>query len=152
MKSSVSSFWLNVKKTETCWLWQKSLANGYGQFQVNKKPWLTHRLSWVLHFGDIPNGLWVLHRCDVRNCVNPKHLFLGTSRDNVLDAMKKNRHSLPPQGFGEKSSHHKLTISMVRQIRHLLADGVHQRKIAVRYGVCQGTVAHISTGRNWRHN
>lgn len=74
-----------------CWLWPRLLHNGYGQTTWNSKPWRTHRLVWTLVNGPIPKGLLVLHRCDVRNCCNPDHLFLGTAADNTADMMAKGR-------------------------------------------------------------
>jgi len=74
-----------------CWLWTGALVSGYGQKTENGKQQYTHRLSWELHRGHIPDGLYVLHRCDVRCCVNPDHLFLGTYSDNTLDAVAKGR-------------------------------------------------------------
>lgn len=88
--TSEDRFWSKVVKNE-CWLWLGSLAGGYGQLQVNGKSVRAHRFSWELHNGLIPEGLWVLHKCDVCNCVNPAHLYLGTRVENIRDAMERNR-------------------------------------------------------------
>lgn len=71
LKNSPEDMWKYVKKIESgCWEWQSSLKpNGYGEFTVNYKVHLTHRLSWELSFGPVPNGLYVLHECDNRKCV-----------------------------------------------------------------------------------
>lgn len=61
-----------------CWLWMRGIANtGYGAVYVDGKRWDAHRLSWAAFRGPIPSGYWVLHKCDVRSCCNPDHLFLG---------------------------------------------------------------------------
>lgn len=87
-------FWVKVDKTAPggCWLWTGvRRPNGYGSFSVRQKYFGTHRFSWELTNGPIPTGLNVLHRCDVRACVNPEHLFLGTHRDNAIDREQKGR-------------------------------------------------------------
>lgn len=89
-------FWLRVKKTECgCWLWTGSKARcGYGTIGLGRRGDGTayaHRVSYELHVGPIPGGMLALHKCDVRTCVNPAHLFLGTKRDNTQDMMRKGR-------------------------------------------------------------
>lgn len=89
-------FWEKVVKTASCWLWTGSAGGfGYGQLhsgtKYNRKLLRTHRLSWEIHNGKVPDGLCVLHKCDNPKCVNPDHLFLGTHKDNAQDCMKKGR-------------------------------------------------------------
>lgn len=87
------NLWKHVKKTETCWLWTGAKTiSGYGCMRVNGENIVAHRVSWEILNGDIPNGLCVLHKCDVRPCIRPDHLFLGTRGDNARDAMSKGRH------------------------------------------------------------
>jgi hypothetical protein len=76
-----------------CWEWIGTIGNhGYGEITINYNFYLAHRLSWKLHFSEIPKGLYVCHKCDNKTCVNPNHLFLGTDRDNMLDKCRKGRH------------------------------------------------------------
>lgn len=77
-----------------CLLWKGKPGNaGYGRTSFCGKKYSIHRLSYTLFNGEIPRGMWVLHKCDVKLCANPEHLFLGTCKDNVLDAVKKGLHT-----------------------------------------------------------
>ena len=84
-------FWSHVAKSDGCWLWTAGLNRGYGAFAVHRKDIGAHRYSWMLENGPIPDGLFVLHRCDNPPCVRPDHLFIGTQLDNMLDKMSKGR-------------------------------------------------------------
>jgi hypothetical protein len=77
---------------DECWLWTGTVASGYGRIRIGaRQREQAHRVSWMLVNGPIPQGLFVLHSCDVRRCVNPGHLFLGTQLDNMRDAQEKGR-------------------------------------------------------------
>ena len=125
-----------------CWLWTKSLAHGYGCIRENKRSLLAHRVSWVLHNGSIPAGMYVCHKCDTRSCVNPDHLFLGTPKDNMRDMSTKLRDLCGRTGRGLR-----LTSRQASAIRR---DGRVQRVIAEEYGIDQSHVSRIKSGRNWR--
>lgn len=86
-----------------CWEWTKSLThNRYGRISYKNRNIRAHRLSWVIFRGNIPDNLYVLHTCDNPPCVNPYHLFLGTSKDNAIDRDGKGRNSGRIPTFYEK--------------------------------------------------
>jgi uncharacterized protein YerC len=123
-----------------CWLWMGATnSDGYGWF------WLdghikAARVAWVLYRGDLPNGLHVLHHCDNPPCVNPDHLFLGTSADNVADMVRKGRASRKTPGA-------KLTSEQVLSILH---DSREYRTIAKQFNVSSPTICAIKRGKIWR--
>ncbi len=78
-----------------CWLWVGSMVYKYGSFNYLDKSYRAHRVSYKMFVGDIPEGMLVCHRCDVRSCVNPNHLFLGTFYDNYHDMLTKGRGRKP---------------------------------------------------------
>ena len=115
--SLADRFWMKVEKSDGCWLWKGVFDGvGYGQLGFNYKHVEAHRLSWEIHHGQIPEGAWVLHKCDVRACVRPDHLFLGTHQDNVDDAVSKGRHL-----SGEQCHFSKATWALVEEARRLYA-------------------------------
>ncbi len=125
------------------------LFDGYGRFKFEgKMRFLAHRASWIIHFGPIPEGLCVCHTCDNRKCVNPKHLFLGSNYDNIIDRALKNRSNRP---FGNKFTTRKITEDNVRAIRQMLKEGIYQRIIAEKYGISQKTVSKIKLELRWKH-
>ncbi len=104
-----------------------------------------HRASWIFHFGPIPNGLHVLHRCDVRNCLNPTHLFLGNHLQNMQDMVKKGRGVK-----GETHGRCKITEQAVREIREN-KNGEPQRELAARFGIARQTISKIQNRKKWAH-
>lgn len=139
-----------------CWLWEKAvLPDGYGQCRVAGHPTRTHRLAYMAFVGEIPVGLSVLHKCDTPACVNPSHLFVGTQRDNMIDAGRKGRIFLqksPEKSklwghgkFGELSARTKLTADAVADIQSR-EDTI--KSLMVRYGVSKATINRVRAG-NW---
>ena len=106
-----------------------------------------HRISWMLHRGPIPDGMYVCHRCDVRECVNPDHLFVGTSLDNWQDMDAKGRAVLGRIRRGEESGAAKVTEAAVLDMR---LRRMPQKKYAALYGICQAQVRGIQNRRSWK--
>lgn len=129
-----------------CWEWNGAKSNGYGSFRINGKSHYAHRVSWLINNGRIPEGFFVCHKCDNRSCVNPKHLFLGTAKDNVSDCVNKDRHAR-----GERNGHAKLTAYLVQKIRQACLSGYSQREIARRLSLSNGTVSMAASGKRWGH-
>lgn len=141
--------------TSGCWLWDYSVTTtGYGRMRIAGKNEPAHRLSWELFRGPIPEGLCVCHKCDVRSCVNPDHLFLGTKADNHQDMVSKGRHRFPKPAFvpkGEQSGSAKLTERQVLEMRRLGHSGRRYKDLAEKFGVSAGLVSMICNGLRWKH-
>jgi hypothetical protein len=150
-------FWSKVSivdDEDSCWLWTASLRrNGYGAFSYESRSREAHQVAWVLNVGPIPDGLWVLHRCDVRHCVRPSHLFLGTRSDNVRDMVSKGRHFKGARVvfLGESNPAAKVTDQQAEEIKRLYAaGGISQQRLAERYGLEQTSVSYIIRRRRVR--
>lgn len=132
-----------------CWFWgAASDGHGYGVMNVMGTVEKTHRLSWRLFRGEIPDGLHVLHRCDTPPCVNPVHLFLGTPADNSADKHSKGRDN-PSRGSDHFRA--KLTeeaaVAIVQEVRR----GRTHRDIGREYGISHAVVGEIARGNAWKH-
>ncbi len=127
------------KKSESeCWGWKGPLSTRRGYVQYfSQRPLQAHRASWMIHFGEIPNGLLVCHYCDNEICTNPNHLYLASYQTNLRDAFKT--------GANVK----KLTCEKVREVKKLLNDNISNVEISKIYNIHPNTVSDIKHGRTW---
>lgn len=138
--------------TETgCWNWTGFIYSfGYGLTSHKGKDILAHRASWKVFKGDIPNGMYVLHKCDNRKCVNPDHLFIGTAKDNTQDMIAKGRaRSKPNKGINHGCA--KLDEKRVNEIKEYKKQGMCNSDIAKIYNINSNTVQKIVNGKIWKH-
>lgn len=135
-----------------CWNWTGTIfqVSGYGAFKclaMRKNHMNASRASWIIHNGPISSRkIMVCHTCDNRKCVNPDHLFLGSSSDNMIDASKKGRIN-----HGEDRPQSKLTDATVAEARRLRQDGISWRNLAANYGVTLHCMISAITGKTWAH-
>jgi hypothetical protein len=135
-------FWPRVDRSggpDVCWPWTGKTIHGYGFISRNHRHVGTHRVAWELTNGPIPDGLWVLHRCDNPPCCNPAHLWLGTVADNMADAAIKER------------LRSKITAAQVYEIRVRAARGEARAALAIEYGVSRWAVRDYIQGAERIH-
>lgn len=140
---------VDVGLADECWLWTGRLNNnGYGSLWSADKQGsvYAHRLSYEIHYGPIPAGQYVCHRCDNPKCVNPDHLFLGTQADNMADMVRKGRHGKPVVRPKPRA---RLSPQQVHEIRAAVALGTDRGAVAALHGVTRGTINDVVAGRSW---
>ena len=134
-------FWSKADQSggpDACWPWTAGRnTDGYGRFNIHDKLWYAHRVAWILTHGPIEEGKSICHHCDHPWCVNPRHLFEGTNKDNMADAARKGR-------MGQK-----LTNEDVLEICERLDAGESRQDIADDYEVTRAAISQISRGDTW---
>ena len=132
-----------VKKTDSCWIWTGSKSDsGYGWITINHRRYLVHRLSYMLHIGEIPPKALICHTCDNPLCVNPDHLYVGSNMTNTEDKLKRNR-------LGKMGQKH-LTPDTVRAIRYRHAEGETVCALADEYSISPRMIRYICAKHAWR--
>jgi hypothetical protein len=135
-EGALGRFWQNVRAEPDHWLWMGALDSvGYGRIYADGAEVKAHRASWRIHFGPIPEGMFVCHTCDIRHCVHPAHLFLGTHADNMRDQAEKGR-----------AARTKLTPSDVVVAREMHGAGWTMQQIANAFDVDRVTISRIVRG------
>lgn len=132
-----------------CWLYQRGLSGkGYGIISIKDRAVQAHRVAYELRRGPIPEGLCVLHKCDVPRCINPDHLFLGTLGENNTDREQKGRSA---DRKGEANTRSKLTNEQIVSIIRDCEGELSQAAVGRKYGISQQTVSKIVRRLRWAH-
>lgn len=156
-RTILERFWSKVEFTSTCWIWKGSCGkSGHGHIawggpsKVNSagnrynKIALASRVSWMVHYGPIPDGLFVLHRCDNGCCVRPEHFFLGTQLDNMRDCKNKGRNAK-----WDRSGRAKLNWESVKVIRQMRGNGKTLRQISALFEISERHVWGVANLKSW---
>jgi len=147
-------FWrfVAIRGPSECWPWQGGTRTkcGYGRFKTHNKHIIASRFAYEDTYGPIPDGLLVCHHCDNPSCVNPAHLFLGTSADNLQDASRKHRLI----GIrGEANGNHKISDATADLIdAEYKRGGITRKNLGEKYGVSLSTVESILYGIRGKAN
>lgn len=148
--------------SDDCWLWTGLLSQqGYGRFHIGQRPFIAHRISFVLSGGEFHNGSLVLHKCRNKNCVNPAHLYSGTQKQNCADkerdgtVARGDRNGIrkhPELVTGEANGNAKLNEDAVRAMRLVRsATSLSYVRLARMFGVTPTHAQYICERKNWKH-
>ncbi len=146
----IERFWYYVDKRgeDECWEWKGHKSpEGYGHLHIKTGTTVTSRISWQIHYGEIPKGMLVCHKCDNPPCCNPKHLFLGTDLDNIQDRDKKKRNK---QCKGRNHYKAEIVEADVINIRNLNKEGMSQKELSKMYNLSQASISKILLRQGWK--
>ncbi len=133
------------------WLWTNAIWDGYGRFKVDNIEYRAHRISYLYYNNLLTTDLLVLHtrQCNIRNCINPNHLYLGTDKDNRNDCIITNKYYKP---YGELNHQAKITKEIVLKIRfEYEAFNLSQKDLAKIYHISQQHICDIINKKKWKH-
>lgn len=150
-KNKEQLFWEKIDKKDNpneCWNWIGASTRHYGAGHYAGKTYRSHRLVWELTYGEIPEGMYVLHKCDNPKCCNPNHLFLGTQEENNRDRARKNRSA---HLIGGLNPNKRFNDGDIILIRTLYKEGMTQTAIGKLMGTGQGTIKDIVLNKTWKH-
>lgn len=139
------------KQPNGCWEWQGFKSNNYGKITIKGSCFRVHRLSWELHYGEIPESMNVLHKCDNPPCANPDHLWLGTAKDNVQDMYAKGREGIRLPRRGEDHPSSKLSEKQILKIRELyIPYKISTYRLATIFKVSKSCIFRIVKKQSWK--
>ena len=148
---AVLRFWSKVKKTSRCWLWTGAKrGRGYGVLRrgsADEGFVDSHRFSYEIHFGPVPEDMWVLHHCDNPSCIRPSHIYAGTPKQNNQDMVFRGRSIR-----GESHANSRLTFNQVKIIRsEYIPHKIFMETFAKRFRVSVSTIQRVISKESWNH-
>jgi len=146
-KKDIKRFWdkVNIKTKDECWEWQAYLLKGYGQFHLNGYTELAHRISFMSCNEMKDKNNLILHKCNNRKCVNPKHLYEGNYCDNMKDYYNSNNVNYYKGKLNEEA------IKVIKWMLKFKYKHGLSRKLAKLYNVSEVTISMIKANKKWGH-